>query len=326
MLIVRPLGTKTSFGQKDSMVDHHSHNSDHSHAGGPNAAGNHPDINTSRLGWAAALTGIFLVVEVIGGFYSGSLTLLADAGHMFADLAALALAWFAAHLARRPADWAWTYGFDRVSVLVAFVNGVSLFVIAAMIAFEAAQRLLEPGPVAGPLMMGVAISGLVVNLLVFWVLHGADHSSLNIRSAALHVMGDLLGSVAAILAAGIIILSGWTAADPILSVIVVVLILRSAWYVVKESGRILLEGSPRDFDRNEVAADLVANVSGIADVHHVHVWSISENRKMMTLHVRVTEPGQSDAIVARIKSRLMSEHGIVHATIETEHGACADSV
>src|SRR5690606_13401351 len=169
----------------------------------------HEALNRTRLGWAALLTAGFMVAEVAGGLLSGSLALLADAGHMFTDCAALALAWFATGLAERPADWKRTYGFDRFAVLVAFVNGLALFVIAAFIVYEAATRLFEPVAVAGPLMLGVAVAGLAVNVAAYFVLHGADRENLNVRGAALHVLGDLLGSAAAILAAAIIILTGW---------------------------------------------------------------------------------------------------------------------
>jgi cobalt-zinc-cadmium efflux system protein len=171
------------------------------------------------------------------------LALLADAGHMLTDFASLALAWFGFRLAREPADWKRTYGFDRFSVLIAFVNGLALFVIAAWITWEAVTRLREPVPVMGGVMFAVALAGLLVNVLAFWVLQGGDTENLNIRAAALHVFGDLLGSVAAITASLVILLTGWTPIDPLLSVLVALIILRSAWRVVGESAHILLEAA-----------------------------------------------------------------------------------
>ncbi|SMF54134.1 cobalt-zinc-cadmium efflux system protein [Tistlia consotensis] len=311
------------------MTPSHDHGHDHDH--GAHDHSHVPDVgagNEKRMAVAAALTGLFMLVEAGGGLVAGSLALLADAGHMLTDFAALLLAWFAFRVARRPADWKRTYGFDRFSVLVAFVNGIGLFVIAAVIAVEAVQRFRNPVPVLGDTMLVIAVAGLLVNLLSFWVLHGADKDNLNVRGAALHVLGDLLGSVAAIAAAVVILLTGWMPIDPLLSVLVVLLILRSAWYVVKESGRILLEAAPRGFDTRAVAADLVA-LEGIEDVHHLHAWSITEKRRMMTLHARI-EPGSDGArnperITAAIKARLKDRFGIAHATVEIEHDDCADA-
>ncbi len=190
-----------------------------------------PD-NQRRVGWAALLTGGFMVVEAVGGVLSGSLALLADAGHMLTDAAALALAWLAFRIARRPSDWKRTYGFHRFQVLAAYSNGLTLFFIALAIAYEAFQRLREPAEVLGGPMLAVAVLGLVVNIAAFLVLHGADRESLNVRGAMLHVLGDLLGSAAAIVAALVILWTGWTPIDPLLSVLVAVLILRSAWFLV----------------------------------------------------------------------------------------------
>ncbi|WP_029041649.1 cation diffusion facilitator family transporter [Cucumibacter marinus] len=313
-------------------ADHsHSHSdhdhADHDHAGHDHSSHNHAaHASGARLGIAALLTGGFMVAEIVGGLISGSLALLADAGHMFTDFASLALAWFAVRVAARPADWKRTYGFDRFSVLVAFVNGLALFVIAAFIMWEAVDRLMSPVEVMGPVMLGVAIAGLLVNILAFRVLHGADNDNLNVKGAMLHVMGDLLGSVAAIAGALIIMATGWTIADPILSVLVVLLILRSAWFVVKESGHILLEGAPRDIDNREVAADLVENIEALEDVHHVHAWSISQERRMMTLHACLGAAAEADpqSVITAIKARVKDEFGIGHVTVEIETGRCAD--
>ncbi|MGA8157981.1 MAG: cation diffusion facilitator family transporter, partial [Rhodoplanes sp.] len=211
------------------MTDDHSSQGAHTHG-----------ANERRVGLAALLTGAFMFVEAGGGVFAGSLALLADAGHMVADFASLALAWYGFRLSRRPADWKRTYGYDRFSVLIAFVNGIALFVIAAWVIYEAWQRLGEHAVVLGGLMFWVALAGLAANIVSFWVLQGGDRKNLNIRAAALHVLGDLLGSLAALLAAIVIMATGWTPIDPILSVLVAVIILRSAWRVVSESGHILL--------------------------------------------------------------------------------------
>ncbi len=296
----------------------------HSHPHPPGAGHVHSGVNERRIGWAALLTGVFMLAEVAGGLISGSLALLADAGHMLTDFAALGMAWAAFRVARRPADWKRTYGFDRFSVLVAFVNGLSLFVIAGFIVAEAVQRLNAPVEVLGGPMLAVAAAGLVVNIAAFVILHGADRSNLNVRGAALHVLGDLLGSVAAIAAALIILTTGWMAADPILSVLVALLILRSAWMVVKESGHILLEGAPAELDNRVIAEDLTAHIPEVVDIHHIHAWSITQERPMMTLHARVSDKARPERVSAAIKSRLAERFHVEHATVEIEHDDCAD--
>jgi len=288
----------------------------------------HPHNNERRVAWAALLTGLFMLGEIAGGVISGSLALLADAGHMLADFIALAMAWAAFRAARRASDWRHSFGFDRFQILVAFVNGISLFAIAGWIIFEAIGRLRAPNEILGDTMLAVAVAGLVVNIAAFVILSGAERDNLNIRAAAIHVMGDLLGSAAAILAALVILLTGWLPADPILSLLVALLILRSAWLVVKKSGHILLEGAPEGLDTQTVAADLMSHIPGIEGVHHVHAWSITQERPMMTLHARIAskpaKPGASPdgagEVVGAIKSRLKARFGVTHATVEIEYG------
>lgn len=200
--------------------------------------------NMRRVIIALILTAVFMVVEVIGGILSQSLALLADAGHMLTDTMALALAAVAFQVSRRPADGRLTYGYQRFQILAAFVNGLSLLAIVGWILFEAFSRFMSPRDVLGETMLVVAAAGLVVNVISFVVLHGGDQENMNIRGAALHVAGDLLGSVAAIVAAVVIVYTGWMAIDPILSVAVAALILKSAWTLVKRSAHVLLEGRP----------------------------------------------------------------------------------
>jgi cobalt-zinc-cadmium efflux system protein len=297
----------------------HSDGSNHSHAHHLTYKG-----NERRLALAAALTGLFMVAEIVGGLVSGSLALLADAGHMFADFASLVLAWFAFVVARRPADWKRSYGYDRFSVLVAFVNGLTLFVIAGWIVVEAWHRLQSPGDILGGVMLWVAVAGLAVNVVAFWLLSGADGENLNMQAAALHVAGDLLGSVAAIAAAVVILWTGWTPIDPLLSVLVALIILRSAWAIVAASGHILLEGTPTSIDPRNIAARIQAEFSEIEDVHHVHAWSISQERTMVTLHVRLSEGVTAGSTVEAVKSLLRDEFGVEHATVELEWLRCAD--
>jgi cobalt-zinc-cadmium efflux system protein len=306
-------------GKSDvTMPEHHAHGHDHDH-------GHHRHVlNERSVGLAALLTGTFMIVEIVGGALTGSLALLADAGHMLTDFASLALAWLGFRLTRRPADWRRTYGFDRFAVLVAFVNGVSLFAIAGWIALEAWHRLATPVTVLGGPMLWIATGGLAVNVIVFFVLRAGDRHNLNIRAAVLHVVGDLLGSVAAVVAAVVILTTGWTPIDPLLSLVVALIILRSAWRVVADSGHILLEGSPAGFDSRALGDDLRTALPFVLDVHHVHAWSISQERPMVTLHACVADDADSAVAIREIKRRLAQRFRITHATIEIEHGACGD--
>jgi cobalt-zinc-cadmium efflux system protein len=281
--------------------------------------------NERRIGLAALITGLFMFAEVAGGIVAGSLALIADAGHMLTDFASLVLAWFGFRLARRPADWKRTYGFDRFQVVIAFTNGLALFAIAAWILYEAIERLAAPRPVLGGVMVVVAVLGLLVNVVAYWLLHGADRENLNVRGAAVHVLGDLLGSVAALAAGAVIIFTGWTPIDPLLSILVALIIVYSGWRVVGDAGHILLEGAPRELDTRAIGPDLIANVPGIIEVHHVHVWSITQERRMVTLHACVREGLHGDRMVKAIKARLHDRFGLDHATVEIEHGVCADA-
>jgi cobalt-zinc-cadmium efflux system protein len=291
----------------------HDHGQTHSHGA----------QNQRAVGIAALLTGAFMIAEVVGGVVSGSLALLADAGHMLTDFAALVLAWFAFRLARRPADEERTYGFDRFSVLAAFVNGLTLFVIAGWVFFEAYKRLNQPVEVIGGLMLWVALGGLAVNILAFRVLSRGEGDNLNVRAATLHVAGDLLGSVAALVASLVIIFTGWMPIDPLLSVLVALIILRSAWYVVREAGHILLEGAPKGFDRSKVAEIIMAEVAGVTRVHHVHAWSITQERPMATLEAEVSDGADVDQVRQSIKQILKESFGVDHTTVEISRAGAA---
>ena len=302
----------------DHAHDHHDHG-DHGRS-----HGHAHTANERSVGLAALLTGAFMLAEVAGGIFAGSLALLADAGHMLTDFASLALAWLGFRLTRRPADWRRTYGFDRFAVLVAFVNGVALFAIAAWIVVEAVQRLNAPVAVLGTPMLWIAALGLAVNVLAFFVLRTGDRDNLNIRAAALHVIGDLLGSVAAVIAALVILATGWMPIDPLLSIVVALIIVRSAWRVVADSGHILLEGSPPGVDSRTLRDHLRSTLPFVLDVHHVHAWSISQERPMVTLHASIAANTDSAVAVREIKRQLAQHFSITHATIEIEYDACGD--
>ncbi len=280
--------------------------------------------NTRRILWALLLIGGFTAVEVAGGIISGSLALLADAAHMFVDTVSLLFAWVGFKLSRRPADHARTYGYHRLPVLVAYTNGVFLVIVVGWIFFEAAERVLNPAPVlAGPMLV-VAVLGLLVNVAAFAALHGADRENLNVRGALLHVLGDMLGSVAAVSAALVIMAFGWTPIDPLLSVFVGLLVMRSAWFLLKDAAHVLLEGVPGDLDVREIGRDLVSSLDEVKDVHRVHVWSLSQDHSLLTLHARVLEGAHPDSTIAAIKSRLASRFEIRHVTVQIEFEACGD--
>ena len=279
---------------------------DHDHSHGPAIE---DSTDKKRAIIAAGLTLLFMAIEVVGGIVSGSLALLADAGHMTIDAAALAFAAYAFHVADRPAGPVMTYGLPRLKALAAYTNGVTVFLIAFWIVLEAWHRLSEPGDILGGTMLAIAVAGLVVNLVVFAILHGGSRESLNMRGAILHVLGDLLGSVAAIAAAGIILLTGWTPIDPILSVLVALILLRTAWKLIHESGRMLMQGAPSDLNVDSVAADLRDNVGGVVAVQHVHVWALDENRRVATLHAELEDGAERSQAVRALRERLHHRHG-----------------
>ena len=285
----------------------------------------HTDGNMRRVILALILTGSFMVVEVIGGILSGSLALLADAGHMLTDTMALGLAAVAFHVSKRPADRKLTFGYHRFQILAAFVNGLSLLLIVGWILFEAVQRFLSPTEVLGQTMLVVAGAGLVVNIAAFVILHGGDRDNLNISGAVIHVAGDLLGSVAAIVAALVIIKTGWMTIDPILSVAVAMLILKSAWVLVKRSAHVLLEGAPEWLDVEDMQRKIIAEIPTVGGIHHVHVWGLTPQDLMLTMHVCLeAEAANPTDTIRRVKNLLRRDYGIGHCTIELEVDECSD--
>jgi cobalt-zinc-cadmium efflux system protein len=279
-----------------------------------------------RLWFVLALTGGFMVVEAVGGWLAGSLALLADAGHMLTDVGALSLTLLTAWMARRPADDTKTYGYLRWEILAAFVNGAVLFGLAGWVVYEAIHRIREPHPIRTSLFLAVAISGLAVNAFSLWLLHGDHESSLNTRGAYLHILGDLLGSVGAILAAVIIMLTGWTLADPILSILLSLLLLVGAWRLMRESTDILLEAVPRHVSMPEVQRRMRA-IPGVTAVHDLHVWTVTSGMVAMSGHAVVPDLGDHPRALERIRAE-MAGMGIRHVTIQLETGekGCAEGL
>lgn len=273
-----------------------------------------------RLGWALLLTLCFALVEVVGGLWSGSLALMSDAGHMFLDSFALALAFFADWIGRRPPSQRHTYGLVRAEVIAAFVNGLAMLVVIALIAIEAVGRLHHPVPVAAGGVMIIALLGLVVNVVVAAVISRGE-KNLNTRAALVHVLGDLLGSLAALVAGAVIYFTGWLAADPILSLAIAVLILFTTLNLLRETLHLLMEGVPAGIDLDAVAREL-ATLPGVHAVHDLHVWKIWSGQAALTAHLDVTDLADWPNLLERSRLRLREKFHIEHFTLQPEpiHG------
>lgn len=292
---------------------------DHHDAPTEGSDGSAKRVNPRPLAIALAITTAFLVAEVVGGLLTNSLALLADAGHMATDAAALALSLFALWLARRPATPERSFGFYRAEVLAALVNAATLVAVCVYIFWEAFRRLGDPPAVASGPMLAVAAAGLAANVASAWILQrgGGHDENLNTRSAFLHVVGDMLGSVGAIAAALIMLATGWYLADPILSVGIGLLILWGAWRLLRESVDVLLEATPRGIDPRAVQAAAVA-VPGVAGVHDLHVWTVTSGFLAMSGHVEVTAESDWDRTLHLLAAVLRERFGIVHVTLQPE--------
>lgn len=293
----------------------HSHAHGHSHSHGHHH--HHHDASRQKLTLVLGITALFMLVEVVGGVISNSLALIADAAHMLTDVAALGLSLFVLWFSRRPAQPEKTYGYLRLEILAALVNGVALVVISCGIFWQAYQRLLSPEPVEGGLMLGVAIVGLLVNIAGAWILHGSADHSLNMRGAYLHVVGDLIGSVGAIIAAILILTTGLLIADPIISIVVGMLILFSSWKLVRESVDVLLEAVPAHIDLSAVRTALDA-IPGVDDVHDLHVWTVTSGYLAMSGHAVVAQPDENQRILGEIHRCMREQFGIHHITVQLE--------
>jgi cobalt-zinc-cadmium efflux system protein len=289
-------------------------------------ARSHGTHSGAALGLAFALTCAMLVAEAIGGVISGSLALLADAGHMLVDAASLMLALVAAYFAARPADTRRSFGYARLEVLAGFTNALVQVLLVAWIAYEAIVRLtnLRDIEIRSGVMLGVALAGLIVNAMVLRVLHGHERDDINVAGASLHVFGDLLGSMATVAAALLVRYLGWDWADPALSLLVSLLILRGAWLLLRRSSHILMEGVPEGLAPEEIRAAVALADVDILEVHHLHLWQIASGSRMATLHARLREGADAQAGLLAIKRVLREKFSIDHATVEIETHACAD--
>ncbi len=275
-----------------------------------------PRDQVRRLRLALAITATFLVAEVVGGILSNSLALLADAGHMLTDVAAIALSLFVAWFSRQPHDQRRTFGYLRWEILAAFLNGATLLLVSAWIAIEAVLRLRQPEAVESGLMLVVAVAGAIANIAAALVLHPASETSLNLRGAYLHVVGDLLGSVATVVAALLVRYTGWLIADPIASILVTLLIVRGAWRLVRESVDVLLESTPAHIALGSVRKQLEA-IPGIESVHDLHVWTVTSNVVAMSVHAIVREPERHQHVLEHVHDAMLL-FGIQHVTVQLE--------
>lgn len=269
-----------------------------------------------KMRWVLGVTAVFLVAEVVGGFLANSLALLADAGHMFTDVGALALSLVAMRMAQRPPSPTKTYGYVRLEILAALVNGTALLFIALVILKEAWERFQTPPEVDGPLLLVVAVVGLGVNVTGALLLHSHAGENLNVRAAYLHVLGDLLGSVGAITAGLLVVTKGWMMADPLISVVIASLILVGAWRLVREATDVLLEAAPKGVDVEALVEDL-REIPGLGDLHDIHVWTLTSGFIAMSGHGVIEDLEKQRTILDEINRR-SNEHGIGHVTFQLE--------
>lgn len=292
----------------DNHQHNHSHGHDHVH---------HTTSNKKVLFFSFLLITFFMVVEAVGGFLTNSLALISDAGHMLSDAVALGLSLLAFKIGERQATYSKTYGYRRVEIIAAFINGLTLIIISLYIFYEAFQRFIEPPNVSASMMI-IAFIGLVVNIVVAWMLmRGDSQENLNIRSALLHVLGDLLGSIGAIVAGILILLFGWDIADPIASVIVAILIVISGIRVTKDSIHILMEGKPTNINVEEVKSKLM-ELPGIENVHDFHIWSITSEFPALSCHLVVDNTVDRDKILIQANKLLKKHFDISHSTLQIE--------
>jgi cobalt-zinc-cadmium efflux system protein len=278
------------------------------------------------LWWSLVATTLFVIVEFIAGIQAHSLALVSDAGHNFTDALALLLAWFGFHLQTKPADEVKTFGYHRAGVLTAFVNALTLVALSAWIFYESYQRLVRPEPVRETVMMVVAGAGLVLNGGIMWGLRFARHHDINIRSAFVHMMGDLLGSIGIVIGAVVIRYTGWQRIDPLLSILIGALIVWTAWDIIRESLNILLEGLPRGLELQSVVSTM-RNVEGVLDVHDLHIWCLGSTTRALSCHVLIEDlpPSESECTLRRLNDMLAERFGIHHTTVQFEHANCAVS-
>ncbi|HYE66359.1 MAG TPA: cation diffusion facilitator family transporter [Pyrinomonadaceae bacterium] len=270
-----------------------------------------------RLRTVLILTAAYMFAEALGGWWTGSLALLADAGHMLTDVAALSLALVAIWFGARPATSSKTFGYYRLEILAALINGVALVLIALLIIYEAYQRWADPPEIKSTAMIFIASGGLFINIICAWILHGDHEEDLNIRGAWLHIIGDALGSVGAIAAGALMSIYGWYQADPLFSIIISLLIVWSSWNLIRESTNVLLEGTPAHINLAAVE-DAILETDGVQDVHDLHIWTITSGREALSAHVIHVETISQPELLKELRTKLHDRFGVDHLTIQME--------
>jgi cobalt-zinc-cadmium efflux system protein len=298
-------------GARDGHNHRGGHGHGHSHGRGTGRR------SKGRLVWVLALTSAYMIAEAVGGYLTNSLALLADAGHMLTDVAALALALLAVWFGSRPATPQKTFGYFRLEILAALTNGVALVLIALLVLYHAYERFYAPGEVETGLMLAVASGGLAVNLFCAWLLHASHAGDLNVRGAWLHLMADALGSVGAITAGLLMRFYGWQRADAVVSALIAVLIIWSAWHLIRESTNVLLEGTPAHINLASVE-QAIRTTGGVEDVHDLHVWTITSGLEALSAHVVHARGVSQPALLGELRSKLHAEFGVDHLTIQME--------
>ncbi len=298
------------------MSHAHSHQHDHDCA--------HGVADRRRLLIAFVIITIFMVVEIFGGLISGSLALLADAGHMAADAGALFLALMAKWFADRKPDDKFPFGLQRAQVLAGFLNGLGLIILVVWLAWESVKRFMDPSEILAGYMLAVAVAGLAANIVAFWVLHQGNMKDLNMRGAMLHVVGDIFGSAAAIVSAIVIWFTGFVAVDAILTLLVCGLILRSAFPLLNEAARVLLQGAPQDFKSDEMITVLKSKVPGINDIHDLQLWMLTPEEPRLAMHIKVDGPNKAQTVLQGVKLVLADDYQINYSTIQIECPDCPD--
>ncbi|MEN9563358.1 MAG: hypothetical protein RIR73_1602, partial [Chloroflexota bacterium] len=297
------------------------HNHTHSHIG------DLTQQTTKRLTLSLILTAAFVVIEVVAGIFGNSLALLTDAAHNFTDVIALGLSWYALHLATKPAHAGKTFGYHRVGILVALINSTTLILIAFGIFVEAYKRFISPPEVDSVILIGVGALAFIINLVTaLMVKEGSEHD-LNLRSAFLHLMGDVISTLGAVIAGIIIAFTRWNWLDPLVSVLIGGFILYNAWGILKQTIHILLESTPENIDMTEMVTD-IRKLDGVQDIHDLHVWSISENLRMLSAHVVIDNisVGEGVSIQQNINELLAHNYNIQHATLQMECEGCGNGL
>ena len=305
--------SKANGNGNHDMTHHHHDGVHHSHSHSHGRA----TRSRRRLSIVLGLTAVYMLAEAVGGWMTGSLALLADAGHMLTDVAALALALIAVWFGSRPATSSKTFGYYRLEILAALINGVALILISLLIFYEAYKRWNAPPEVRSGLMMLVATGGLIVNIFCAWLLHGDHKDDLNVRGARLHIIGDALGSVGAIIAGALMSLYGWYAADPLFSGLISLLIVWSSWHLIRESTNVLLEGTPAHINLAAVE-DAILQTTGVEDVHDLHVWTITSGREALSAHVIHVDTISQAELLKELRAKLQDRFGVDHLTIQME--------